>query len=171
METDKGAMVIELFADKAPLTVNNFVFLAREGYYDGVIFHRVIDNFMAQGGDPHVVDNPGDVLPSAEYSTVLRAESSGWVSSLNALEIGMAALALGAGRTKKGETIDPAVGIVLHHKTGAGFTKGDSLCTVHSSFAPDSERFREVQQKISQAYQLSPEPVSKPRLILKILST
>jgi cyclophilin family peptidyl-prolyl cis-trans isomerase len=52
METDKGTMVIELFADKTPVTVNNFVFLSREGYYDGVIFHRVIDNFMAQGGDP-----------------------------------------------------------------------------------------------------------------------
>ena len=52
METDKGTMVIELFADKTPNTVNNFVFLSREGYYDGVIFHRVIDNFMVQGGDP-----------------------------------------------------------------------------------------------------------------------
>ncbi|NWF63811.1 MAG: peptidylprolyl isomerase [Chloroflexi bacterium] len=52
METDNGTMVIELFADKTPITVNNFVFLAREGFYDGVIFHRVIANFMAQGGDP-----------------------------------------------------------------------------------------------------------------------
>lgn len=52
METDKGTMVIELFADKAPRTVNNFVFLAREGFYEGVMFHRVISNFMAQGGDP-----------------------------------------------------------------------------------------------------------------------
>jgi len=52
METDKGTMVIELFADRTPKTVNNFVFLSREGYYDGVIFHRVIANFMVQGGDP-----------------------------------------------------------------------------------------------------------------------
>ena len=52
METDKGTMVIELFADKTPKTVNNFVFLSREGFYDDVIFHRVINNFMAQGGDP-----------------------------------------------------------------------------------------------------------------------
>jgi len=52
METDNGTMVIELFADKTPVTVNNFVFLAREGFYDGVIFHRVIANFMVQGGDP-----------------------------------------------------------------------------------------------------------------------
>lgn len=47
-----GAFTIRLFADKAPVTVNNFVFLARDGYYDGVTFHRVIDGFMAQGGDP-----------------------------------------------------------------------------------------------------------------------
>ena len=52
METDNGTMVIELFADKTPVTVNNFVFLSREGFYDGVIFPRVIANFMAQGGDP-----------------------------------------------------------------------------------------------------------------------
>src|ERR671910_1978492 len=52
METDKGTMVIELFADKVPNTVNNFVFLAREGFYEGVMFHRVIRGFMIQGGDP-----------------------------------------------------------------------------------------------------------------------
>jgi peptidyl-prolyl cis-trans isomerase B (cyclophilin B) len=52
IKTDKGDIVIGLFADKAPKTVNNFVFLAREGFYDGVIFHRVILDFMVQGGDP-----------------------------------------------------------------------------------------------------------------------
>ena len=51
-ETDLGKLKIELFADKAPKTVNNFVFLAEEGFYDGTIFHRVIDEFMVQGGDP-----------------------------------------------------------------------------------------------------------------------
>ncbi len=52
ISTEKGDMVLELFADKTPITVNNFVFLAREGFYDGTIFHRVIADFMAQGGDP-----------------------------------------------------------------------------------------------------------------------
>ena len=47
-----GEFTVRLFADKAPVTVNNFIFLARDGYYDGVTFHRVIDGFMAQGGDP-----------------------------------------------------------------------------------------------------------------------
>ena len=52
VNTNQGSIVIELLAKEAPKTVNNFVFLAREGYYDGVIFHRVIVNFMIQGGDP-----------------------------------------------------------------------------------------------------------------------
>ena len=52
IETEKGIMVIELFANDVPLTVNNFVFLAREGFYDNTTFHRVIPDFMAQGGDP-----------------------------------------------------------------------------------------------------------------------
>lgn len=52
IETSKGDLVLELFADKSPLAVNNFVFLAREGWYDGVPFHRVIADFMAQTGDP-----------------------------------------------------------------------------------------------------------------------
>jgi cyclophilin family peptidyl-prolyl cis-trans isomerase len=52
LDTNHGEIVIELDPARSPLTVNNFVFLARDGYYDGVIFHRVIENFMIQGGDP-----------------------------------------------------------------------------------------------------------------------
>jgi cyclophilin family peptidyl-prolyl cis-trans isomerase len=52
VETDKGRMVLELYEDDTPVTVNNFVFLARSKFYDGIIFHRIIDGFMAQTGDP-----------------------------------------------------------------------------------------------------------------------
>jgi len=52
LKTNKGAIGIELFDDDAPKTVANFVKLSSEGFYDGVIFHRVIENFMIQGGDP-----------------------------------------------------------------------------------------------------------------------
>jgi len=52
IETEKGDLVLELFAKDVPVTVNNFVFLARQGYYDNSTFHRVIRDFMAQGGDP-----------------------------------------------------------------------------------------------------------------------
>ena len=52
METNKGSIEIELFPQYAPVTVNSFVFLIEEGFYDGVVFHRVIPNFVIQGGDP-----------------------------------------------------------------------------------------------------------------------
>lgn len=52
LKTEKGDIRLRLFADQAPLAVNNFVFLARQGFYDGLTFHRVIEDFMAQGGDP-----------------------------------------------------------------------------------------------------------------------
>ena len=51
-DTSRGTITCELFAKDAPVTVNNFVFLAREGFYDGTVFHRVINDFMVQGGDP-----------------------------------------------------------------------------------------------------------------------
>lgn len=64
LETDKGKIVIELFAKQAPITVNSFVFLARQGWYDGMTFHRVIPNFVAQTGDPFntSMGNPGYVF-------------------------------------------------------------------------------------------------------------
>ncbi|HEX9372196.1 MAG TPA: peptidylprolyl isomerase [Roseiflexaceae bacterium] len=59
IETSKGNIVVELYPTYAPKTVNNFVFLARKGFYDGLKFHRVISNFMIQGGDPTGVGSGG----------------------------------------------------------------------------------------------------------------
>ena len=52
IETNRGDMELELYPEHAPKTVNNFVFLAQDGFYDGIVFHRVISDFMVQGGDP-----------------------------------------------------------------------------------------------------------------------
>ena len=80
-----GEITIQLFAAEAPITVNNFVFLAREGYYDGVTFHRVIPGFMAQGGDP---DGSGSGGPGYqfddEFHPSLRHDSPGILSMANA---------------------------------------------------------------------------------------
>jgi len=83
--TPNGDIVIELFADKAPKTVNNFVFLAREGFYDGVTFHRVIKGFMAQGGDPTGSGRggPGYVFDD-EFHPQLRHNGPGILSMANA---------------------------------------------------------------------------------------
>jgi cyclophilin family peptidyl-prolyl cis-trans isomerase len=85
IKTDVGEIGIRLFADKAPRTVNNFVFLARDGFYDGVIFHRVIANFMAQGGDPTGTGSggPGYQFPD-EFHPSLRHDGPGVLSMANA---------------------------------------------------------------------------------------
>jgi len=85
MKTDVGTMVIELFADKTPKTVNNFVFLARQGYYDGIIFHRVIANFMAQGGDPTGTGSGGPGYKFGdEFHPSLKHDKQGILSMANA---------------------------------------------------------------------------------------
>jgi cyclophilin family peptidyl-prolyl cis-trans isomerase len=84
-KTDKGDFVVELYADKAPRTVNNFVFLAREGFYNGVTFHRVIRNFMAQGGDPTGTGTGGPGYAFAdEFHPNLRHNVPGILSMANA---------------------------------------------------------------------------------------
>lgn len=75
---DKGTIVVELDADKAPITVTNFVNLAKEGFYDGVVFHRIIDGFMMQGGDP-----TGTGMGGAEENIKGEFASNGVANSLS----------------------------------------------------------------------------------------
>lgn len=85
LETDKGNIIIQLFPDKAPETVNNFVFLARQGFYDGTIFHRVIKDFMAQGGDPTGTGRGGPGYKfKDEFHPSLRHDKPGVLSMANA---------------------------------------------------------------------------------------
>ena len=83
-ETDVGNFVIELTADKTPITVNSFVFLAREGYYDNTTFHRVIPDFMAQAGDPSGTGTggPGYTIQD-EFDQTLRHDGPGILSMAN----------------------------------------------------------------------------------------
>ena len=85
LATEKGPVKIRLFAERAPETVNNFVFLARDGYFDGTTFHRVIENFMAQGGDPTGtgMGGPGYSIPD-EFHPDLRHDRPGILSMANA---------------------------------------------------------------------------------------
>jgi cyclophilin family peptidyl-prolyl cis-trans isomerase len=84
-KTSQGDFVVELYADKAPATVNNFVFLAREKFYDGVTFHRVIKGFMAQGGDPTGTGTGGPGYKfKDEFHPALRHNTPGILSMANA---------------------------------------------------------------------------------------
>lgn len=84
-ETSEGTIVIKLMAKEAPLTVNNFVFLAREKFYDGTTFHRVLPGFMAQGGDPTGTGRGGPGYQfQDEFNPNLRHNSDGILSMANA---------------------------------------------------------------------------------------
>ncbi|MGB7539985.1 MAG: peptidylprolyl isomerase [Anaerolineales bacterium] len=84
-QTSQGNFEAELFAAQAPKTVNNFVFLARDGFYDGTTFHRVIRGFMAQGGDPTGTGRGGPGYRFAdEFHPALRHSAPGMLSMANA---------------------------------------------------------------------------------------
>jgi peptidylprolyl isomerase len=79
-----GEFVIELFPEKAPVTVNSFIFLANQGYFDGVSFHRVLDGFMAQTGDPTGTGSGGPGYTFKNEDNDLRFDKAGVVAMANA---------------------------------------------------------------------------------------
>lgn len=85
IDTNRGAITLKLYASQAPRTVNNFVCLARDGYYDGVTFHRVIPDFMIQGGDPSGTGRggPGYTFRD-EFDPKLKHDRPGVLSMANA---------------------------------------------------------------------------------------
>lgn len=121
----------------------------------------------AQGGDPRYVDNP-DLLPKARLVRTVLAPRSGYIVALNAKEVGMAAVLLGAGRNKKGDPIDHTVGIVLNAKVGARVEDRDPLFTVQAN---DRQALEEATQRVLSAYTWSDEPVQPPPLIKQVIST
>lgn len=85
IKTNRGDIVVDLYADKTPKTVNNFVFLAQDGYYNGVKFHRVIPDFMVQTGDPTGTGRGGPGYKFAdEFHPSLRHTGPGILSMANA---------------------------------------------------------------------------------------
>jgi cyclophilin family peptidyl-prolyl cis-trans isomerase len=83
--TDKGDFTVELFAKEAPITVNNFVFLSRQHFYDGVTFHRVLEDFMAQTGDPTGTGTggPGYTIQDEQSALQLKHTGPGVLSMAN----------------------------------------------------------------------------------------
>jgi len=79
-----GEFVIQLYPDKAPITVNSFVFLAKEGFFNGVTFHRVLDGFMAQGGDPTGTGTGGPGYQFVNENSDLKFDKAGVVAMANA---------------------------------------------------------------------------------------
>lgn len=119
-----------------------------------------------QHGDPAVLDHP-ELLPKAEQQIPVYAPQDGIVQAIDAEEVGLCAMRLGAGRAKKGDAIDHAVGVVLHKKVGDFVSKGEPLATLHVN---RTENLAEVQIRLIQAIEIGDQPVQPPALIRCIVT-
>ncbi len=120
----------------------------------------------AQGGDVTVVDDPAQ-LPQAAIVEELPAPRGGYIAAINAAEVGQASMGLGAGRAKKGDPIDHAVGVVLRAKVGDRVEAGQPLLDIHAN---DAARLAEAREQLSSAYAWSDTPVDEPPLIRRIIA-
>jgi pyrimidine-nucleoside phosphorylase len=134
---------------------------------DGSAFAKFKQLVTAQGGDVRVIENP-DRLPTASLIETVTAPRSGYLSEVNAREIGLTAVDLGAGRAKKGDAIDHAVGLVIHHKVGDQVKKGEPLFTVHAN---DAARLAAAKTRVLAAHKFSAKRVKPLPLFYKVLKS
>ncbi|NEW06152.1 pyrimidine-nucleoside phosphorylase [Paenibacillus sp. SYP-B3998] len=141
---------------------------AQEAITDIVTNGKALETFKRfvanQGGDPGVVDRP-ELLPTAAYHFEVVASKDGYVSQIDAEQIGIAAMLLGAGRAKKEDQIDYAVGLTLNKKIGDAVKHGDSICTLHAN----REDVKEVETMIREAYRIDSEKPAAVQLIYDVI--
>jgi pyrimidine-nucleoside phosphorylase len=128
---------------------------------DGRALAKFRASISAQGGDLRYVDDPTR-LPTARWIEELPAPQASYVAAVDARQVGLTSMLLGGGRAQKGETIDPAVGIMLKAKIGDQVEQGQPLLTI---YANDKARLAEARQRLLAAYAWSETPVSPPPLI------
>lgn len=133
--------MLVLFSDMTPADAKKRV---RETVDSGAAFAKLREWIKAQGGDVRCIDDPAR-FACAPYSMAVKCTADGFVTAMNAEEIGAVASVLGAGRAVKTDTIDPTAGILLVKKTGDRVTVGDTLCTLYTSkretLAPAAARY------------------------------
>ena len=137
---------------------------AEKALESGAALEKMKQWITAQGGDVSYIENT-DKLEKCEYSFEVKAEKDGYISAMNAEEIGMAAVMLGAGRASKEDGIDHAAGIILHKKTGAAVNKEDTIATLYSN---KKESLTAAAQRYLSAIQIGEKPTEKP-LIYKVI--
>jgi pyrimidine-nucleoside phosphorylase len=115
-----------------------------------------------QGGDPRAIDDPKR-LPQAEHSMTFASPKSGYVATLQCEQIGTACVILGGGRERKEDSVDPAVGIVLHKKVGDAVSAGEPLATIHYNAEARAAR---AKQLIEESYQIADAPPSEKRPLI-----
>jgi len=140
--------------------------LSAEMISSGRAFDRFRQMVELQGGDISAIDDPAR-LPSADHRVDVPSSRAGYVSAIQCEHIGTACVILGGGREKKEDSVDPAVGIVVHKKIGDKVADGEPLCTIHCH---SDEQAARAKQLIAESYQISAAPPAhRPSLIHRVI--
>jgi len=139
--------------------------LAEQALAGGTALAHFRQLVIAQGGDVSYVDDL-DKLPRAALQQVVPAEKAGYLSQVDACLVGEAAVLLGAGRAKKGDPIDHAVGIMVHHKVGDYVERGQPLFTI---YANQNLALEDAHQHLAQAAGWSDSPVEPLPLFYAVI--
>jgi len=122
-------------------------------------FHQMVE---LQGGDPRAIDDPKR-LPQARHTTVLSSPKDGYLVTLQCEQVGTACVILGGGRERKEDSVDPAVGIVLHKKIGDPVSAGEPLATIHYNAEARASRARLL---LEESYQIADSPAREKRPLI-----
>jgi len=121
-----------------------------------------------QGGDASVIDDPGR-LPKARHTLDVVSAKSGYVKAIQCESVGIACVILGGGREKKEDSVDPAVGLVLHKKVSDRISTGEPLCTIHYNSQALADRAKKL---VEESYEIADAPPAHPRpLVHRVITT
>ena len=137
--------------------------LAEQIVSSGKAREKFREMIRLQGGNSAVIDDPG-LLPQAQHTAEIKSPADGYVSGFMTEQIGIAGVLLGGGRAKKEDSVDPAVGIIIHKKIGDKVSAGEPLCTIHYNSA---ERLEQAQPLIFKSYRIESTPTLQKRPLVR----
>ena len=146
-----------ILGQKAP-DIETGLAMAERAMQDGSGLQKFRELVIAQHGDVSTIDNL-DKLPKAKFIEPVLAEKSGWVNSVNAREVGETSVQLGAGREKKGDPIDPAVGIMVYAKIGDAIEAGQTLFEIHAN---NAGKLLQAKERLKNAIEITQDRVERP---------
>jgi pyrimidine-nucleoside phosphorylase len=155
-----------IFLAKIAPTLDEAREVAQSKLLDGSGYRKFKGVIEAQGGNPNVLDR-FELLPNATGVREIASPRAGYVSAIDAEDIGMASSMIGAGRNTKEDTIDPAVGVILEVKTGQKIEAGAVLCRLYYT---REDNLEEAAQEIEDAFRISATPPEERELILEVVS-
>ncbi|HEV3196277.1 MAG TPA: thymidine phosphorylase [Bryobacteraceae bacterium] len=154
-----------IFLGKKTASLDEARRLAEQHLVDGSGYRKLKQVVAAQGGNAQALDK-FELLPNATGMREITSPRGGYVSSINAEDIGVASNMVGAGRDRKEDTIDPAVGIILEVKTGEKVDAGSVLCRLYYT---KEDRVEEAAEMVEDAFSLSPQKPDERELILEVV--